>query len=474
MGLAARVAGVTVAFALIAGGGYVVGDIYDVVPGVMTRAPLPAPAAPFPVAPGAIAGDNPQINLSALKADAPIPTVKGVGELTKNFLAEKKDIGRGVSLLVTDLATGEIVAAHKPDVFRVPASTVKLLVGTAAIAELGTAATLDTRVVEGAPGEIVLVGGGDMLLSAGKGDPSAINGHAGLEDLAAQVAASLTTSGQSTADALRLRVDETLFTGPKLSPAWDPANVRLGYIAPITPLGVDAAIPAGAGTHDTRYSEPSLNAAGHFAAALAKAGVTIDGSPTFGAADPEATELGRISSAPLGEIVDYVLQTSDNTIAEVLGRLVAINAGLPGSFDGARAAVLGTVERLGVNVNGAKIADASGLGDGSELTARLLVALVSRLADPTRPDLRPAAVGLPIAGLSGTLYQRYLSSDARGLVRAKTGSLPGVVALSGTALTLDGRLLGFAVLLDKVPEGNSWNARAYVDAYISALVKCGC
>ena len=474
MGLAARVAGVTVAFALIAGGGYVIGDIYDVVPGVITRAPVPAPAAPFPVPPGAVPGENPQVNLKALNPGVPIPSVQGVAERTKNFLAKKDDIGKGVSILVTDIATGEVVAEHKPDMLRVPASTVKLLVGTAAVAELGTSATLDTRVVDGAPGEIVLVGGGDMLLSAGKGDPSAINGHAGLEDLAIQVAASLKAGGSGTASALRLRVDETLFTGPKLSPAWDPANVRLGYIAPITPLAVDAAIPSGAGTHDTRHAEPSLNAAVQFVAALAKAGVVIDGSPTFGTADPEAEELGRVSSAPLGEIVDYVLQTSDNTIAEVLGRLVAIHAGLPGSFDGARAAVLGTVERLGVNVDGAKIADASGLGDGSELTARLLVTLVSKLADPARPDLRPAAVGLPIAGLSGTLYQRYLSSDARGLVRAKTGSLPGVVALSGTALTLDGRLLGFAVMLDKVPAGNSWNARAYVDGYVSALVECGC
>ncbi len=174
------------------------------------------------------------------------------------------------------------------------------------------------------------------------------------------------------------------------------------------------------------------------------------------------------------EIVDYFLHTSDNAITEVVGRLVAIDAGLPGSFEGATQAVLAEVRALGVDTTGARLSDCSGLGDGSALPATTLLGLLRLVVDPAHPELRGVAVGMPLAGYSGTLADRYTRSAAAGEVRAKTGSLSGVTSLAGTVVDDDGRALLFAVLADRTPAGGQPAPRAAIDAFVTRLAACGC
>ncbi|WP_181798388.1 D-alanyl-D-alanine carboxypeptidase, partial [Streptomyces sp. WELS2] len=78
-------------------------------------------------------------------------------------------------------------------------------------------------------------------------------------------------------------------------------------------------------------------------------------------------------------------------------------------------------------------------------TADLLTGLLVRAADPDRPGLRPVLTGLPVAGFTGTLSNRF-TDGASGVVRAKTGTLTGVNALAGTVVDDTGHLLAFAFL----------------------------
>jgi len=191
------------------------------------------------------------------------------------------------------------------------------------------------------------------------------------------------------------------------------------------------------------------------------------------APDP-GREIGRVESATLDKIVHHFLDTSDNTITEVVSRLVAIDQGLPASFDGGAAAVLHVVDVAGVDTAGAHLVDASGLGAGSVLQPSLLTGLLRLATDPANPELRDVATGMPIGGLTGTLTDRYTQSDARGMVRAKTGSLPHVTSLAGTVLGAESRQLVFAVLADATPEGGQWGPRAAIDGFVSQLAACGC
>ncbi|GAB2471673.1 D-alanyl-D-alanine carboxypeptidase/D-alanyl-D-alanine endopeptidase [Xylanimonas ulmi] len=445
-------------------GGYLVADAHDVVPGMLTLAPAPPAPAPFPTPPGAMLGPEPAPILRTLPDDAPVPSASDVGALVADLAGDAR-LGPHVGALVVDAATGDTLGAADANAGFTPASTQKVLTAVAALQELGPDRTLDTKAVLDGD-RLVLVGGGDMLLAAGAGDPDAVNGRAGLGDLAAQAAARITVSGKTQ---VRLAVEDTLFTGPAVAPAVPEDEVTLGFVAPVASLAVNVAM-LGEGSWGPRAPDPALAAAQAFAQELATRGVTVTGSIVRASEPSRGRVVGQVSSASIGEISGWAMQYSDNTITEVLGRLVAIETGRPGSNEGATQAVRSVVESLGVDLAGAVLVDCSGLGRGSRLTPRQLADTLRLTTDPAHPHLRDAAVDLAVGALSGTLASRFGGENpARGLVRAKTGSLPGVVGLAGMVVTADDRLLVFALQADQIESGATVGARMIFDAFVGRL-----
>jgi D-alanyl-D-alanine carboxypeptidase/D-alanyl-D-alanine-endopeptidase (penicillin-binding protein 4) len=163
-----------------------------------------------------------------------------------------------------------------------------------------------------------------------------------------------------------------------------------------------------------------------------------------------------VKSPPVLRLLEEMLKASDNTIAEVLARHVAIKANQPATFAGEGAAVLSTLTELGLPTEGVSISDGSGLSFDDRLTAQLLAGLLALAAKPDHPVLHGLVAGLPVAGYSGTLAGRFRTPNANpadGSLRAKTGTLPGVNALAGYVTDASGRLLGFAVIADRVTVG---------------------
>jgi len=475
MATGARVAGTFALVVVLAAGAYVTADAHDVVPGPLTLAPSQAPPPPFPTAPGAVEAPDAAAALPALDPQAPVPTATKIQALVDDLASDER-LGKAshVGVVVTDRLTGDVLGSHLATEGRTPASTAKLVTAIAALDTLPIDTTLPTRVVRGSGDDVVLVGGGDMMLGADKGDDDAVLGHAGLGDLARATAAKLKLAGTTT---VRLRFDDTLFSGPRLSPGWDANDIAAGYVAPVTPLAVQIGVTRpfrGIEDYPPRYPDPALEAARTFATRLAEAGITVDGSPTRGTAPAGALELGVVHSAPLDQIVHFFLDTSDNTITEVVSRLVAIAADLPGSFEGGTQAVLRAVALAGVDTTGAHLSDASGLGYDSKIPPAMLADLVRLSTDPAEPTLRSVAIGMPIAGLTGTLTDRFTRSPARGLLRAKTGSLKSVTALAGTVMDSEGRQLVFAVIADDTGAIGQYAPRQAIDAFAGTLAGCGC
>jgi len=466
---AGRTVGVTALVLVLAGGAYATADAYDVVPGVVTLAPGAAPAAPFPEAPGATTTGTGAAVLTDLDPAVPAPDADQVQALVQGLAGDAR-LGPTVGVLVADALTGEVLGEHAGDDPRTPASTAKLVTGVAALTRLGADRTFDTTVRQGAGDQVVLVGGGDMMLASGVGDPEAVNGRAGLADLAAEVAVQLRLAGR---DSVTLGLDDTLFTGPATAPGWDPADLTNGFVAPVAPLAVDIA-KISAGEYPPRRTDPAMHAATEFAARLTEAGITVTGAPTRVAGPATGDVLGVVSSAPVPEVAQYFLDTSDNTITEVVARMVALDLGLPGSFEGATQAVLRTVQTLGVDTAGATLADASGLADGSALPPRMLLGLLELVVDPAHPELREVSNGMPLGGLTGTLADRFRSGAATGLVRAKTGSLASVTSLAGSVLDADGRLLLFVLMADQTGAVGQYQPRQALDGFVTQLAGCGC
>ena len=224
---------------------------------------------------------------------------------------------------------------------------------------------------------------------------------------------------------------------------------------------------------------PAAAAAAAFARSLDRRGVTVLGKPVPGSAPPASpgvTELARVRGAPLAEVVQHVLEVSDNEGAEVLARQVAVAEGRPATFAGASRAVRSVPDDLGVPTTGDVVRDGSGLARGDRLDPRTLLAVLRRAAAPSRPELSTVVTTLPVAGFTGSLATRFDAGDPAGpgLVRAKTGTLTGVHALAGTVTSVDGAVMSFVAIADRVRPPDQLAARIRIDQVAAALAGCHC
>ncbi len=340
----------------------------------------------------------------------------------------------GLGAEVVDVASNTVLLARAPSASLAPASTAKLLTAAAVLAVLKPTDRMATQVVRGPPGTIVLVGGGDPTLSgAALGKPTTYPGAARISDLAGQLRRAHVT-------ARRIVVDDSLFRGPTVNPAWAPEDVPSDYASAITSVMADGG--RAAPQDGIRSATPDLDAGHELAAALGRRSLPV----VRGTAPPGARPVAQVLSAPIGTLIEQMLQNSDNVIAEVLARRVAFAEHQQASFAGAALAVRAALRRLGVDP-GAGMVDGSGLAAKDRLTPATLAALVRVVA--VRPALRTVLSALPVAAWSGTLVDRYLRGAAHagaGVVRAKTGTLTGVATLAGTVHDRSGRLLAFALM----------------------------
>lgn len=480
-----RRTGVVAGAVLLALTGYAVGDAVDVVPGFLTSdlsVAGPRPAQPdangSPPAgldtPGAPASSGPAAPPVLLPPPdgAPAPTAPALARVLTPLVTAPA-LGRTVGIDVRDAATGTVLYASGAARPATPASTTKIVTAAAVAVGDDLEATWRTRTVAGrTPDEVVLVAGGDNLLAPGAGDPGAVAGRAGLADLAARTAPRLASAG--TGRPVRVVLDDSFAKGPPLAPAWGTDDVTLGLTGPVAMLGLasDRAVPGRAATPD-----PSMTAAVAFRAALAAEGVSVAPAVARGRARAGAAGFASVESAPVADVLALALAESDNDLTESVARWACVRRGQPATFSACAAWVQRTVADLGVSMKGVRLADTSGLSRGTTIPAATLTQLLTLAAHGDRPDLARVVARLPVAGLTGTLADRFTGAPERagaGLVRAKTGTLTGVSSLAGTVVDADGRLLTFTVIADRVPPGGTVGARVALDRLATTLARCGC
>lgn len=382
-----------------------------------------------------------------------------------------KALGPHVVAAVAPLAGGEPAFASGTDP-AVPASTMKLLTATAALETMGPEKVFTTSVVRSGSHRITLVGGGDPYL-ASKPAPGSYPPRADVATLARLTAERLSGEGVGK---VRLAYDAGLFEGPALNPHWPASYVGDAVVSPISALWVDEGRDAGG---FARVGDPPARAAEVFAAALRRHGIKVSGTPrpASPAADAQAEPVvASVQSAPLAEIVAHVLDVSDNDAAEVLARHVGIASGGSGSIEGAQAGIATTLGALGVPLEGSALYDGSGLSRDDRLTSSALLTVLQVAASADHPELRPVISGLPVAGFTGSLQWRFGDAPmaARGLVRAKTGTLTGVHGLAGVATDRNGTDLAFVLIADNVAPEQALAARAALDRAAAALGACRC
>ncbi len=391
-----------------------------------------------------------------------------------------------LTVLVVDAASGEEIYAHEPRLALVPASNMKLLTTATALARLGPKFVHTTRVVlagrvQGGrlDGDLVVVGGGDPTISA-RFDKDPLLG-----EIAAAVAAAgvKEISGDMVAD-------DRAFDDVRLHPEWEDSDAEHWYGAEVSALTLndgclDVSVSGGAsaptvslrprtdyvkldvrakliptskghsfsflrtgkGKRTLRISgkvwrkakpytgsvpvrQPSL-----FFATVLREQLTARGVRTVGetrrakATEQVAGQTVWERKAPLPRTLKVTNQRSQNLYAEcllkTLGRLKGGELQRGGSWKaGAKVA---EAYAKAVGAKGVTVSDGSGLSRGNRLSARAVVTVMRAAASGPHGELYRESLAQP--GQPGTLRRRLKGLPVT--LRAKTGTLTGVAALSG-------------------------------------------
>ncbi|MEZ4216756.1 MAG: D-alanyl-D-alanine carboxypeptidase/D-alanyl-D-alanine-endopeptidase [Myxococcota bacterium] len=430
--------------------------------------------------------------------------------------------GARVAALVEG-ADGRVVFARDADRPLTPASNAKIFTSLAALSAFGPAHRFETLLLadrepdaEGAVGTLVLKGGGDPALNS--------------EDWW-RIADGLRRAGLRRVRG-DLVLDDSLFDRELWHPSWGRTSAR-AYHAPVsalnanygtfsavvrpgaaigspaivslapavdhlrlvnravtldprrqTQLRVDREEAAGnelvivsgqaaADEHDVTFYrsvvDPTRYAGSVLREQLAQAGVRVDGELRVARDGAEAagTELLRHRGRPLSEIVELCMKYSNNQIAEALVKQLALREGAPrGSWSEGIPALRRRLESLGVGADGFDLVDGSGLSYHDRATPRALVQAI-RAGESSFAFGPEWMASMPIADVDGTLSDR--AAGAAGWVRAKTGTLTRVTALSGLAQLASGERVRFSILVNGYRSGDRDAMRA-VDGFVEALV----
>ncbi|WP_196073229.1 D-alanyl-D-alanine carboxypeptidase/D-alanyl-D-alanine endopeptidase [Nakamurella alba] len=374
--------------------------------------------------------------------------------------------------IVLDGATGNPLWRQAQGDLIQPASTLKLLTGAALLTSVDPSKRLTTKVVAGPePGDIIMVGGGDVTLSAAPAGVTGVYpGAPTVADLAAQVQA----SGY---EVKRILLDTTYWSGPELANGWSTADITgtptvgKGFITNMQPLMVDGDRLDQGNLESRRSGLPARTAGTALARALGLP--DIDVVPGAQATGDEQV-LGQVQSQPVSILLSQALLNSDNVLAEALGREVAIAKQAPPTFDGMVAAIAQGLNDIGLDTTGLVMADASGLSTENRAPSTLLAEVMQLAVSGTIPNLAGMLSGLPVAGVSGTLAERFQTAGGRpavGWARAKTGTVDVTYALVGYVPDVDGRVLVFAL---NTNGASGTPSRTAQDVVVAALRSCGC
>lgn len=387
----------------------------------------------------------------ALSAAVSLPA--GAGASPGGLAGLQADLTRQLALAgpadgayVYDLSAHQALFSERATTLRPPASVQKLYTATTLLARMGPSGRLQTtvygtgRLAPGGvwEGNLYVRGGGDPTF----GSSAFIRAHYGgvgasVSALASQlvrVAGIHRVTGsvlgdESWFDSLRGEPSSNYAPDPFLEGALSGLAFNRG---------------ASGGEHGAHA--PAAYAARELSATLKNDGVAIAGHSGAASTPAGATQLARVASPTVTQLLSLTLPPSDNFFAETLVKdLGAMYAGAGTTAAGAAVVRQTIASLLGIHPH---VVDGSGLSE-ADLTSPyevtdLLVALAST---PLGPALRG---DLAIAGHTGTLATRMRHTGASGRCQGKTGTLTGVSNLAGYCTAANGHTLAFAFFTDGI------------------------
>lgn len=395
----------------------------------------------------------------------------------KNSPGLKKD----ATLVIMDASNGEVLYEENSRKMQTPASVTKLFTAVMVASLLDPDSQIITR-VKLAQGTVYLVGAGDPQFGAATGD-----GPVTLEQLAQQAAKALKNLGLTS---VKVAIDDSIFEPLQVPEDWLPGYFASSEAHPVTALNLDDPEAPKQAPKD-----PSLVTGEKFANFLRASGIRVTSRVERNTTPDFATEIAQMKSKSVAQLIEDTLYTSNNQDTEILARLAAKVAQDETDTKSTMDLISTVNASWGIDSEELALKDASGLSRTNAISAlnaanlsRLILIdkepldlpLIKNIISVTnppgifKPDLWPVMTGLPPARSLGTMYKRLGDSKdvAKGVTRAKTGTLNQVIGLSGTIKTKDGGIVTFAVMAN---QANSRNlTRDSVDDLMNSIANCEC
>jgi D-alanyl-D-alanine carboxypeptidase/D-alanyl-D-alanine-endopeptidase (penicillin-binding protein 4) len=167
-----------------------------------------------------------------------------------------------------------------------------------------------------------------------------------------------------------------------------------------------------------------------------------------------------------------MLQNSDNTLAEMLARIVSVKETLSGSSASINDAISKAIDKFGVDPSSTNVEDGSGESDADSVPALFMSQFMAAVSKGQN-GLSTVASALPVAGKTGSLAKRFTGANAiaAGKIWAKPGFIASAYSLSGYMTAADGTPLAFS--FDGVGPGMTTAANSAQDTLATAVFTCG-
>lgn len=385
---------------------------------------------------------------------------------------------RQLHVEVINATNGQVLFAQNESAAERSASVMKVVTAAVALDVLGPDYRVTTNVYHDPsnPGDIYLVGAGDITLSRMPGNITSFYPKAPkLDTLTRQIANWSSASGTAVKN---VYVDSSLFGGDnEWHPTWSKRGLSSGYMAPVSALQIDAGRFT-AGNGSTRFiakrTATPVNQAGRlFITSLNKRNLA-PGIVAQQQVLPEGAEvIASVQSRPMREWIIQSLRVSDNSLSEALGRLSSLKAG----FDGTMASLTPLYKQVlgarGIDVSNIEIIDASGLSRNNKIPVTFVNDILELVHEGVG-DYQVIEAGMPVSGQAGSLRSRFAAGtlrEARGKVVAKTGYITTGYSLAGFMTARDGTKLIFSVY--NLTNRARFGERQAMDNLVYRFYQCG-
>jgi len=223
-----------------------------------------------------------------------------------------------------------------------------------------------------------------------------------------------------------------------------------------TRVAIDGRLPAKAEpvVLYRRVTHPAMYFGHTLRLALKQRGIRVGMRVKLGAAPASATLIASYDSDELSDVVRDMNKASSNFIAEMLVKALGAELkGPPGTWPKGIEVTQELLAELGVPRGSYQLRNGSGLNDTNRFSAHQMITLLTAVWKQF-PVAAEFVSSLGIAARDGTMRLRMEGTDAAGRLRAKTGTLDKVTALSGFVQSLGGERFAFSVLV------NDWSGRS--------------